>query len=114
MRKVMIAAAASFLALDLGACDKAVPVSHAPTPSAGDTHIHTPPPSAAPNLTITSNKAIVSTPHRTECQPLTSRGNCYKPGEICPKADHGITGIDANGDAIACKDNDGWRWEAMQ
>jgi hypothetical protein len=24
-----------------------------------------------------------------------------------------VTGIDANGDAIKCEDNDGWRWERV-
>ncbi|HEX4787459.1 MAG TPA: hypothetical protein VH372_03290 [Actinospica sp.] len=45
------------------------------------------------------------------CQPLTNGGNCYKPGEYCRKSDRGTSGIDANGDPIVCRDNDGWRWE---
>jgi hypothetical protein len=42
---------------------------------------------------------------------VASSGNCYKPGEFCAAADHGATGVDADGDAIICEDNDGWRWE---
>lgn len=46
------------------------------------------------------------------CTPHTSGGNCYKAGEFCPAADHGISGIAGNGAAITCRDNGGtWRWE---
>jgi hypothetical protein len=45
------------------------------------------------------------------CSPTTSSGNCYRAGEYCSKADHGMTGTDANGDTIKCEDNNGWRWE---
>jgi hypothetical protein len=45
------------------------------------------------------------------CYPLTDAGNCYEPGEYCRDDDHGMTGIDGNGDPIVCEDNDGWRWE---
>ena len=41
----------------------------------------------------------------------TSSGHCYAPGEYCPNADHGISGIAGNGEAIICEDNNGWRWE---
>ena len=47
------------------------------------------------------------------CYPHTNSGNCYKPGEYCRAADHGTSGVDANGDAIKCEDNDGWRWERV-
>ena len=52
-----------------------------------------------------------TTSQSKSCYPLTSGGNCYKPGEYCRTADHGHTGIDAEGDPIVCRDNNGWRWE---
>jgi Bacterial Ig-like domain (group 3) len=45
------------------------------------------------------------------CYPLSSKGTCYEPGEYCSDADHGLTGIAGDGEAIICEDNDGWRWE---
>ena len=45
------------------------------------------------------------------CYPTTSTGNCYEPGEYCPTADHGMTGVAGNGEPIICKNNNGWRWE---
>jgi hypothetical protein len=45
------------------------------------------------------------------CHPLSSAGNCYKAGEYCPKADHGMDGVAQDGEAIVCEDNNGWRWE---
>jgi hypothetical protein len=47
----------------------------------------------------------------TGCHPRASSGNCYKAGERCSNADHGMSGIAGNGEAITCKDNNGWRWE---
>jgi hypothetical protein len=46
------------------------------------------------------------------CHPRSSSGNCYKAGEFCSTADHGMTGTDANGEAIKCEKNGSyWRWE---
>jgi Protein of unknown function (DUF2510) len=45
------------------------------------------------------------------CHPLTNAGNCYEPGEYCRAADHGLSGIAGDREAITCEDNDGWRWE---
>ena len=45
------------------------------------------------------------------CYPLTSSGNCYEPGEYCPNADHGMSGVAGDGKAIICQNNNGWRWE---
>jgi hypothetical protein len=45
------------------------------------------------------------------CYPKTSSGNCYEPGEYCPTADHGMTGVAGNGEPIICENNNGWRWE---
>ena len=52
-------------------------------------------------------------PKPTTCHPRTSSGNCYEPGEYCSDADHGVTGIAGDGEAIVCENNDGWRWEPV-
>jgi Bacterial Ig-like domain (group 3) len=52
-------------------------------------------------------------PPAPACHPLDSEGNCYEPGEYCPDADHGLSGIAGDGEAILCEDNDGWRWEPV-
>ncbi len=51
------------------------------------------------------------TPKPTGCYPTTSAGNCYEPGEYCSNADHGMSGVAGDGEAIVCEDNNGWRWE---
>ena len=53
-----------------------------------------------------------TTTQAQSCYPVADDGNCYKPGEYCRDDDHGMSGTDANGDAIVCEDNDGWRWES--
>jgi hypothetical protein len=45
------------------------------------------------------------------CTPQTNAGNCYQPGELCRKRDHGSNGTTADGECIVCQDNDDWRWE---
>jgi phosphatidylserine/phosphatidylglycerophosphate/cardiolipin synthase-like enzyme len=50
-------------------------------------------------------------PKPTGCYPKTHSGNCYEPGEYCSDADHGMSGIAGDGEAIVCENNDGWRWE---
>jgi hypothetical protein len=45
------------------------------------------------------------------CYPLSDEGTCYEPGEYCRDADHGMSGVAGDGEAIVCEDNDGWRWE---
>jgi hypothetical protein len=46
------------------------------------------------------------------CHPVTSGGNCYEPGEFCPHADAGMTGVAGDGKAITCKLVSGsYRWE---
>jgi hypothetical protein len=66
---------------------------------------YTPPPATQAPQPVQTTAAAPS------CTPLTNGGNCYKPGEYCRDDDHGVSGIDANGDPITCEDNDGWRWE---
>jgi hypothetical protein len=48
----------------------------------------------------------------TGCYPVSNEGTCYRPGEFCRNSDHGMTGRAADGEAIICTYNDGWRWEA--
>lgn len=43
--------------------------------------------------------------------PRASSGNCYEPGEFCPLADAGMTGVAGDGKAIICENNNGLRWE---
>jgi hypothetical protein len=45
------------------------------------------------------------------CYPQTNKGNCYEPGELCRKSDHGASGVAGDGKSIVCQNNDGWRWE---
>jgi hypothetical protein len=50
-------------------------------------------------------------PKPSGCYPKTSSGNCYEPGEYCPAADHGMTGVAGSGEPIICENSNGWRWE---
>ena len=50
-------------------------------------------------------------PAPVSCHPLSAAGNCYRPGEFCSAADHGMSGIAASGVPIICEDVSGWRWE---
>src|SRR5262249_38304509 len=63
-----------------------------------------PPPPPAP-------KTTTAPPAPSGCYPTTSGGNCYEPGEFCPRADAGMSGVAGNGEAIICEDNNGLRWE---
>lgn len=45
------------------------------------------------------------------CYPLSNAGTCYEPGEYCRNADHEVSGMAGDGEAITCEDNNGWRWE---
>jgi hypothetical protein len=65
----------------------------------------------APAPTTQAPQPVQTTAQTQGCYPLTSGGNCYTPGEYCRKADRDTSGVDADGDAITCEDNDGWRWE---
>lgn len=68
--------------------------------------------SSAPKPATSAPKPATSAPAPAACHPTTSGGNCYRPGELCPARDHGVSGVAGNGEAITCKDNNGWRWEA--
>lgn len=103
-----------------------VPTTEAPIPSATPTHTgthrathkatyapthqatHAP---AAPAPTSQAAPAPTTQQAAPSCYPTTSGGNCYEPGEYCPKADHGMSGVAGDGKSIICRDNNGWRWE---
>jgi Protein of unknown function (DUF2510) len=79
-------------------------------------------PTKAPVTVQAAAPAPVATTHATthpplaattpaDCHPLSNEGTCYEPGEYCRNADHGMSGIAGDGEAITCEDNDGWRWE---
>ena len=41
-------------------------------------------------------------PAPSGCTPKTPSGNCYEPGEYCPTADAGMTGVAGDGKTITC------------
>jgi phosphatidylserine/phosphatidylglycerophosphate/cardiolipin synthase-like enzyme len=51
-------------------------------------------------------------PAPAACHPRTGSGHCYEPGEYCSQAEHGMSGIAGDGEAIICENRGGWRWEA--
>jgi hypothetical protein len=64
---------------------------------------------AAPPAASTPPSSAAPAPQG--CYPRASSGNCYEPGEFCPHADAGMTGVAGDGKTIICEDNDGLRWE---
>ena len=73
--------------------------------------------SARPTPTHTTASASPSpTASKTtaSCSPLTVKGKCFEPGGFCPTADHGMSGVAGDGEAIKCEDNGGsWLWEPI-
>ncbi len=55
--------------------------------------------------------ATSAAPAPAGCYPKASSGNCYEPGEYCPYADAGQTGVAGDGEKIICENNNGLRWE---
>jgi hypothetical protein len=47
------------------------------------------------------------------CHPVTAAGNCYEPGEFCPRKDRGDSGLAGDGETIICINNNGFRWEPV-
>jgi hypothetical protein len=58
---------------------------------------------------ITTTTTALAAP--ADCHPLSNSGKCYSAGQFCRNSDHGVRGVAGNGDAIVCRDNNGWRWE---
>jgi hypothetical protein len=61
------------------------------------------------------DRRVVATPSPTPtpagCHPTAAPGQCYKPGDVCPHADAGMTGVAADGQKIICGKDKGWRWQ---
>jgi hypothetical protein len=78
-------------------------VAPAPTHSS---YVPPAPTTAAPPAPTTAPPAAPS------CYPtVASSGNCYEPGEFCPKADAGMSGVAGDGKAITCEPSGSrWRW----
>jgi hypothetical protein len=79
-----------------------LPTSAPPTSAPAPAPVAPPPPAAAPT------PAPAAPP---SCYPLSNSGTCYRAGEFCRNSDHGATGRTAGGEAIVCRNNNGWRWE---
>ncbi|SOD75089.1 hypothetical protein SAMN05892883_4294 [Jatrophihabitans sp. GAS493] len=84
---------------------KPAPTAH-PTPKATAKPTVKPAPKATPKPAPKPTTTPVA-----GCHPLSNAGHCYKAGQFCRATDHGKSGTDANGRAIICRDNNGWRWE---
>jgi hypothetical protein len=83
-----------------------------PAPTPASTPRATPRPTPAPTAPPTAAPtAPPPPPPAASCYPLTDGGNCYEPGEYCRTTDHGASGIAGDGEKIACRNNNGWRWE---
>jgi hypothetical protein len=70
-------------------------------------HVPPPPPSqAAPPSS--------AAPAPAGCHPTTPSGNCYEPGEYCPTADAGMTGVAGDGKTIICELESGrYHWHPV-
>jgi hypothetical protein len=69
----------------------------------------TPPPAVVPPL-APPPQPVVAAPAES-CYPVSNSGTCYRPGELCRQSDYGSSGVTADGRAIVCQNNNGWRWE---
>jgi hypothetical protein len=48
------------------------------------------------------------------CHPTAPSGNCYEPGEYCPTADAGMTGVAGDGKTIICELESGrYHWHPV-
>jgi cardiolipin synthase A/B len=97
----VIATASAAFDSDFGHASSWTPPKSTPTPTTA--------PNPTPTLTTTPGPTPSPTP--TSCYPTTSSGHCYKPGEYCSNADHGMRGVAGDGESIVCEDDNGWRWE---
>lgn len=99
------------IAAVLGGCGATQPL---PPPVTTDRTASAPPAATGP-VSPTATGPFVSTglTGPQGCHPLTSAGNCYRPGQTCREADHGETGIDADAEPIQCVDRNGWRWVSI-
>ena len=68
---------------------------------------------APPSPAQSPPPSATSAPQPAGCYPRARSGNCYEPGEFCPHADAGMTGVAGDGEKIICRDNNGLRWEPI-
>jgi hypothetical protein len=60
----------------------------------------------------TQAPAAGTSPAGGSCTPTTPSGNCYEPGEFCPEADAGMSGVAGDGKTITCQLISGrYHWE---
>lgn len=74
-------------------------------------YVSVPPSPSPPATTSSPPPPAAPAPAPSGCHPTTASGNCYRAGELCPDADHGLSGVAASGESITCEYNNGWRWE---
>ena len=79
--------------------------------AAYQTYLSSPAPSQPMPSVPPSSPAPPASTAPVGCHPVTNGGNCYEPGEYCRTADRGASGVAGDGEAIICKNNNGWRWE---
>ena len=85
------------------------PAATTAAPSAAPTVAAQAPSSAPASAPVQASPTQAAPP--ASCHPVSNEGTCYEPGEYCRDADHGVSGVAGDGEAITCEDNDGWRWE---
>jgi hypothetical protein len=61
----------------------------------------------------TAPRTRTSTANTSWCYPRNSSGNCYEPGQLCPSADQGSTGVSGDDGLIECVTDGGLRWEPI-
>ncbi|WP_416873494.1 hypothetical protein [Kitasatospora sp. SC0581] len=83
----------------------------APAPAAPAAPAPAAPPAPAPTHAPPAPQPAAPSEHQASACTTDSKGNCIVRGRICPNSAHGDTGSDANGRALTCRDNNGWRWE---
>jgi hypothetical protein len=98
MRKILACAA---LALAAAGCGSSSSSTASPSRAAA---------TAGPSRTASPAVTRSMSPMVT-CTPMTSKGNCFLPGQQCPVRDYRTYGTAATGQTILCKDVKGtWRW----
>jgi hypothetical protein len=89
------------------------PAPPTPTPAPATPPPPPPPPTSTPvaQPATAIPAAPAQAPAASGCSPKTNSGGCYSAGEFCRSSDHGASGRAENGEAIVCRNNNGWRWE---
>jgi hypothetical protein len=57
----------------------------------------------APQTSAAAPPSSAPPPAPAGCHPTAPSGNCYEPGEYCPTADAGMTGVAGDGKTITCE-----------